>query len=109
MLERWGDRFLRRVFTDGEIAYCMGRFRPAQSLAARFAAKEAFFKAVSKWINETIGFKNVEVVIGRNGGPDLKVHGAAERALGELVASVSLSHDRDLAIAIVVASAEVRT
>jgi holo-[acyl-carrier protein] synthase len=109
MLERWGERFLRRVFTDGEIEYCLGRFRPAQSFAARFAAKEAFFKAVSRRSHDAIGFKNVEVVMNQNGGPALRARGAAEQALGNLVASVSLSHDQDLAIAVVVTSPEVRT
>lgn len=109
LLERWGDKFLRRVFTDSEIEYCLERFRPAQSLAARFAAKEAFFKAISKWSTDAIGFKEVEVVVGENGGPDLRAHGVAERALGKLIVSVSLSHDQDLAIAIVVTSPEVNT
>jgi holo-[acyl-carrier protein] synthase len=108
MLGRWGDRFLRRVFTEGEIEYCLGRSHPAPSLAARFAAKEAFFKAVSHSTQAAIGFKSIEVMMTEGGAPALTAHGAAGRALGDRSAAVSLSHDRDMAIAIVITSPEGR-
>jgi holo-[acyl-carrier protein] synthase len=107
MVDRWGMKFLKRVFTDGEIAYCRGRARPALSLAARFAAKEAFFKAVSHRNPGGIGFRSIEVVVGSEGGPALSVHGRAREALGTLDAALSISHDRELAVAIVVVSPEV--
>jgi holo-[acyl-carrier protein] synthase len=109
MFKRWGNKFLERIFTPGEIEYCLGKSSPAPSLAARFAAKEAFFKAVSRRNRSPIGFKSVEVVMTDGGAPTLKAHGAAGVALGGLGASVSLSHDGDLAIAIVITSPEGRT
>jgi holo-[acyl-carrier protein] synthase len=108
MVTRWGTRFLKRVYTDGEIAYCMNRFKPAMSFAARFAAKEAFFKAVSRRNVGGIGYKHIEVVIGENGIPALVVHGPAKQALAAERAALSISHDHDLAIAIVVTFPEVR-
>ena len=104
MVERWGSKFLRRVYTDEEIAYCMRRAFPARSLAARFAAKEAFFKAVSPWHKGTISHKSIEVVVNENGVPAIKPHGNALEALGELAASLSMSHEQDFAIALVVTS-----
>ena len=108
MLERWGSKFLKRVFTDGEIAYCKRRARPALSLAARFAAKEAFYKAVSARSRGGIGHRSIEVVACVQGAPELCAHGPAKEALGTLNAALSISHDADLAVAIVVVSPEVK-
>lgn len=108
MVTRWGKRFLDRVFTSGEITYCEAKHRPAVSLAARFAAKEAFFKAVSPWNTRSIAYKNIEVVIGENGIPLLRTQGAAREALGNLTAALSLSHDSEYAVAVVVTSPEVK-
>jgi holo-[acyl-carrier protein] synthase len=107
IVEKWGAKFLRRVFTDGEIAYSTSRARPALSFAARFAAKEAFFKAVSRRKVGGIGFKHIEVVIGEDGIPSLVAHGPARRALAADSAALSISHDRELAVAVVVTSPEV--
>ena len=74
------------------------------SLAARFAAKEAFYKAVSPWRGEPIGHKSIEVVVGEDGVPAIRPHGNARRALGDRAASLSLSHEQDLAVAVVVTS-----
>lgn len=96
---RWGDRFLARVFTSTEIAYCRARARPAQSLAVRFAAKEAFAKAIEPGVEPT--WREVEVVL--DGGR--KPHLALAPRLGELLAGrrvrVSLSHSQSLAVAAV--------
>jgi len=121
ILDRWGDRFLRRIFTRAEADYCRSRHCPARSLAARFAAKEAFFKAVSG-LNSArsegtgrnegpagIRFKDVEVVMEPNGAPRLKSSGAARDALGGARASLSLSHEQDLAVAIVITSPEIKS
>jgi len=108
MVDRWGTKFLKRVFTDGEIAYSTGKARPALSLAARFAAKEAFFKAISNRNVGGIGFKHIEVVISANGNPTLVAHGPARQALAAESAALSISHDRELAVAIVVTSPEVK-
>lgn len=100
-LERFGTRFLERVYTAGEIAYCRGR---APQLAARFAAKEAVMKALGTG-TRGIGWREVEVTRRRSGQPDIALHGRAiERArkIGIDHLSVSLSHSRNYAVASVV-------
>ncbi|MFW6136032.1 MAG: holo-ACP synthase [Chloroflexota bacterium] len=107
MLERYGERFLERVFTPAEIAY--SRRRTAE-LAARFAAKEAVAKALGVGMRmiarDGIGWQEAEIVGDHRGKPVVRLHGrAAERAeelgLGEW--AVSLSHTQEHAIAFVVA------
>ena len=100
-LERFGQRFLERVYTADEIAYCRGR---APQLAARFAAKEAVMKALGTG-TRGIGWREVEVTRKRSGQPEIALHGrAVERArrLGIDHLAVSLSHSRSYAIASVV-------
>jgi holo-[acyl-carrier protein] synthase len=104
---RHHDRFLTRVFTSVEIAQCHAR---TESLAARFAAKEATAKALGTGIwRHGIGWTDIEVVRADGGAPLLRLHHAAlERAqiLGWATWSVSLSHDREHAIAFVVAMSD---
>jgi holo-[acyl-carrier protein] synthase len=98
VLQRFGDRFLQRVYTPREIAYCRGR---APQLAARFAAKEAVMKALGTG-TRGVGWREVEVTRKRTGEPEIVLHGrAAERArnLGIGRIAISLSHSRDFAIA----------
>ncbi len=100
-LERFGDRFLQRVYTDGEAAYCRGR---APQLAARFAAKEAVMKALGTG-TRGVGWREVEVTRKRTGEPEITLHGrAAARAeeIGIGHIAVSLSHSRKYAVASVV-------
>jgi holo-[acyl-carrier protein] synthase len=100
-IERHGDRFVRRVFTDGEIAYCRRRRDFASSFAARFAAKEAAMKALGTGHSRGVLWRGIEVV--RHGGPPrIAFHdGAAARAaaLGSSGSVLTLSHSRELAIA----------
>jgi holo-[acyl-carrier protein] synthase len=101
-LERHGERFLSRVFTEMEICECRGR---ADALAIRFAAKEAASKALGTGIGP-IRWRDVETLHKWTGEPYLVLHGSAEkiaRDQGLTAWSVSLSHSRDNAIAIVVA------
>jgi len=103
-IARYGDRFLAKVYTAGELTHCGGR---AESLAARFAAKEAAAKALQTGVwRQGIGWTDLEVVRDENGAPSLRLHNAAARlaAASDLHNwSVSLSHDRTHAIAFVVA------
>ncbi|MCK4248829.1 MAG: holo-ACP synthase [Candidatus Omnitrophica bacterium] len=69
-LRRWGDRFLKKIFTDRELNYALARKRPAQHLAARFAAKEAFFKAFSGDVGP-VSWKSIEVVNDPLGQPGI--------------------------------------
>ncbi len=101
-LERWGERFLRHVYTDAEVAFCRGR---TPELAARFAAKEAISKALGTGING-IHWCEMEVLPDPLGKPLVRLYGkAAARAesLGLSEFAVSLSHSRDFAVASVVA------
>ncbi len=93
-VRRWGDRFLNKHFTAGEISYCQAKARPAESLAARFAAKEAFAKAFPG--AETLGWHDVEVVM-QGSRPTLRLTGAARG----YEAKISLSHTHAHAIAVV--------
>ncbi len=103
-VERHADRLLARVFTACELEQCRGR---AESLAARFAAKEAAAKALGTGIwRDGICWTDIETIRSTSGAPTLVLHGAAAaRAarLGWQTWSVSLSHDRSHAVAFVVA------
>jgi holo-[acyl-carrier protein] synthase len=106
-IDRHPKRFLTRVYRTGEIDQCKGR---NESLAARFAAKEATAKALGTGIwRHGIGWTDIEVVRMEGGAPALRLHNAAlERAnfLGWTSWTVSLSHDRNHAIAFVVAMSD---
>jgi holo-[acyl-carrier protein] synthase len=100
-LRRHGDRFMRRVFTDGEIEYCTRRRFSAPHFAARFAAKEAAMKALGTGHSRGVLWRDVEVI--RHGGPpQLRLHGGAARqatVLGVTRALLTLTHSEDLAVA----------
>ncbi len=105
VVERWGERFLRRVYTEGELAYCRGRL---PQLAGRFAAKEAAMKALGTG-RYGVGWREVEVVRARGGPPRIALHGRAiERAkrIGLKETSLSISHSDDYAVAFVVGVTE---
>ncbi len=100
-LERYGQRFLWRIYTPDEIEYCRGR---APNLAARFAAKEATMKALGTGVRG-VGWKDIEVIRHSSGAPSIKLHRRAEaraRRLGVREISLSLSHSREYAVAFVV-------
>ena len=104
-LDRHGERFLKRVFTELEIFECRGH---AEALAVRFAAKEATSKALGTGIGP-ISWRQVETLHKWSGEPYLVLHDSAERIARELgltTWAVSLSHSRDNAIAVVVATGE---
>ena len=103
-IERYGDRFVNRIFTEGEIAYCRRKRDFASSFAARFAAKEAAMKALGTGHSRGVFWRGIEVVR-RHGPPQLQFHdGAAVRfkALGATGSFLTLSHSKDLAIAQVI-------
>jgi holo-[acyl-carrier protein] synthase len=100
-IEHYGERFLHRVFTEGEIAYCQRKKAFAPSFAARFAAKEAAMKALGTGFSHGVYWTGIEVVR-HHGPPQLRFHdGAAARfaALGATRSLLTLTHSRDLAIA----------
>jgi len=104
-MDRYGSRFLDRVYTAGEQEYCLRKRRSAESFAARFAAKEAGAKALGTGISRGVTWKEIEVVRERSGRPSLKFHGrAGEMAerLGVRNAALTLTHSNDTAMASVV-------
>lgn len=104
MLQRHPERSQRRLFTEGEIAYCLRSKRPWESFAARFAAKEALFKALGTGFASGVSWKEVEVV--RDGGaPLLRLRGETEQfaySKGVRQSHLTLTHTEALACAFVV-------
>jgi holo-[acyl-carrier protein] synthase len=100
-IERYGDRFVERIFTAGEIAYSKRRRRPAIHFAGRFAAKEAAMKALGTGHSHGVLWRDVEV-LRRGGPPQLQFHGGAGRRFKEMGGRSSLltiTHSEDLAMA----------
>jgi holo-[acyl-carrier protein] synthase len=103
VVEKWGDRFLEKVFTDGEISYCYEKKEPFLSLAVRFAAKEALIKAVGSIDN--VSLRDIEVINVETGRPLLKVRGKlGDFFQDQLIKNVhlSLSHEHEYGVACVV-------
>lgn len=104
-IERFGDRFLARVFTPEEVRYCASKANSAERLAARFAAKEAGMKAVGTGLRHGVTWHDLEVVRQPGGRPELRLTGkTAEFAarLGSTRVHLSLSHTAEQAIAFVI-------
>jgi holo-[acyl-carrier protein] synthase len=98
---RYRERFLHRIFTEGEIAYCMRRRDPVPSLAGRFASKEAAMKALGTGHTQQVLWRDVEVVR-RGGPPQLQFHGGAGRrfaAIGARSSLLTITHSDSLALA----------
>src|SRR4051812_11912164 len=108
-IDRFGDRFLQRVFTDGEIEYSMSMKFPARHLAARFAAKEAVSKAFGTGIGKAIGWRDIDVRKRTSGEPYLELSGHADelaKARGIRLTLITLSHTDEHAMACVVLQAD---
>ncbi len=104
LLQKYGRRFLERVFSLEEIAYCMKRSDSATCLAGRFAVKEAAFKALSVGRSSGVSFKDITVDM-IDGVPQLTLSGTAHglsQSLGVVKHHVSISHDKGCAVAVVV-------
>ncbi len=105
-VERFGSRFFDRVFTEGELRYCLAAPGPSASrLAVRFAAKEAVRKILCR-DDEAVGWRTIEVVRASSGWCGLALHGGARalaRQAGYVGFSLSMTHELDYASAVVVA------
>jgi holo-[acyl-carrier protein] synthase len=104
-IQRFGDRFLHRVFTEGEIRYCESKANRVERFAARFAAKEAGMKAIGTGWSHGVRWRDIEVCRQPGGRPTIAFHGkAAEFAakLGVAHVALSLSHTPEMAIAQVI-------
>jgi len=98
-IERWGTRFLDRIFTPSEIAYCRRKTRAAESFAVRFAAKEAFSKALK--VGRVSIWREVEVVRGEGPRPTVQLYGTARQLVGARRVDLSLAHAASHAVAVV--------
>ncbi len=104
-VERFGERFLRRVFTPAEVAYCSSKHNKIERLAARFAAKEAALKALGTGLRHGITWQQVEVRRQPGSRPTIAFSGVAAQyatRLGVKHVSLSLSHTAEQAIAMVI-------
>jgi holo-[acyl-carrier protein] synthase len=102
VVARWDERFLQRVFTEQELAYCRRRRDPIPHLAARFAAKEATLKALGTGLRMGVNWRELEVRRERGQAPTMVLSGrcrAIAEAKGGRQVLLSLSHDGDYAMA----------
>ena len=100
-IERYGERFLHRIFTEGEVAYCTRRRVPSIHFAGRFAAKEAAMKALGTGHSQGVLWRDIEV-IRRGGPPQLQLRGGAATrfaAIGGRSSLLTITHSDDLALA----------
>ena len=108
LMQRRGERALTRLFTAAELDYCLEHVNPAPFLAARFAAKEAFYKSLGTGMGPAGGWQDVEVVRLASGRPRLMLHGRAAYLVNQLqvrTIHLSLSHTSDTAGAFVILEA----
>ncbi|MCB2204297.1 holo-ACP synthase [bacterium] len=99
---KWGRRFEEKVFTAEEIAYCEGKTLPPQHFAARFAAKEAFAKAIGTGWTGAFRWSDVEVRNDELGKPELLLHNSLQERFGTMRLHLSLSHGGSYVTAMVV-------
>ena len=107
-LDRFGERFMNRVFTEGEIAYCQSMKFPARHFAARFAAKEALSKAFGTGIGKSMGWRDLDVQKKESGEPFVVLSGGAEKMANEREVEriwISLSHTENSGTATIVLEA----
>jgi holo-[acyl-carrier protein] synthase len=105
ILQRWGDRFIGKVYTDNEIDYCKNKAFPAMHYAARFAAKESFLKSLGIGLGMGVRLKEIEVINNPQGCPILKIHERIKEnldKLGIIAMHISMTHTREHAVAIVI-------
>ncbi len=104
-IERHGQRFLNRIFTEGEIQYCESKANRVERYAARFAAKEAGMKALGTGWNHGVRWRDIEVARKPGGRPTLLLHGKAAEFAGQLGATniaLSITHTAEQAMAQVI-------
>jgi holo-[acyl-carrier protein] synthase len=101
-ISRYDGRFLNRIYTQEEVESCAARATRYLAYAARFAAKEAFFKALGTGLSGGVSWQDVAVVGDEHSRPKIAVKGKARTLLGERRVQLSLSHTREYAIAVVV-------
>jgi holo-[acyl-carrier protein] synthase len=105
IIARWGNRFVDRVFSPGEVEYCHMRALPAMHYAARFAAKESLLKSLGMGLGMGLSLQEIEIANDERGKPVIRLRGRAESMLQNLGVStmhLSMSHTRHAATAVVI-------
>ncbi len=105
VLGRWKDRFMNRVFAQDEIDFCINKRLPGQHFAARFAAKEAFLKALGLGMTAGIPWKDIEITNNATGKPEMELHGKAKETCHDKNIKnilLSVTHDGEYGIAQVI-------
>jgi holo-[acyl-carrier protein] synthase len=97
--ERWGKRFLERVYTPKELEYCLKKRYPENSLAGRFAAKEAVMKALGTGLSSGVSWREIEILNDKKGKPEVALYGKTKKILGKRKVLISISHTKEDAIA----------
>lgn len=108
-IAEWEERFLNRIYTDGEIRYCRRKRDPYPSFAGRFAAKEALFKALGTGLRLGVRWKEVQVVRAPGGPPTIELDGRTRELAGGLGVGrilLSISHTKGMAVASVLLEAD---
>ncbi len=111
LIERYEQRFLKRVFTAAEIRYAEAHARPALHFAARFAAKEALVKALGSGLRQGMNWPDIEIINDSLGKPRFEFHNRARKIISDLndpTAWLSLSHEQEFALAFVVLESQSR-
>ena len=102
-IDKFGDHFLNKIYTEKELKYCLEKSDKYQHLAARFAAKEAVYKALSSGWNKNIGWKNIEITNESNGMPIVTLNGEVKNFLSpQKSLKISISHSRDYVAAVAI-------
>ncbi|HSP87215.1 MAG TPA: holo-ACP synthase [Ignavibacteriaceae bacterium] len=95
-VDEYGDQYLKKVYTPGELKYCLAKKNKYQHLAARFAAKEAIYKAISSNWDSELSWQDMEIINASNGMPEVKFKGNLEKFLSnDKSLKISMSHSRD--------------
>ena len=98
-MDRWGERFIQRIFTPWEINYCRNKSFPEQSFAARFAVKEAVLKAIGTGLNKGAKWKSIEIVNDELGQPQVRLGQTIKDIIGAKRIIISMSHTHEHAVA----------
>ena len=104
-IDKYGERFLQRLFTEPEIAICQRYHQPAEHYAGKFAVKEAFMKAIGTGLTQNVTFKDIEVLNRDSGAPYIVTQGTVAKIAAQLEVThihVSLSHVKTVAVAVVI-------
>ncbi|MEN6320596.1 MAG: holo-ACP synthase [Syntrophaceae bacterium] len=105
ILQKWGDKFLTKVYSQNEIDYCQKKAFPSIHYAARFAAKESFLKSLGIGLGMGVKLQDIEVVNNQQGSPVLNVHESIKARLDNLGINkihISITHTREHAQAVVI-------